>query len=179
MYNCITRVYSALSLFVLLGKRFGYLGAFRCVFILVTSLRSLGKWAVGNGVGWGTSAKRQRASELTSTLTTYLTLYANLVLSTQDKHHVSWAASQSYTAAAYFDLATASLQEYAATHSHQTDYLGLKNSTECSSSFGDFLLLQCPPPAPPSPGGLFQRRLCQLQSLRAYQQICMRHFYSF
>ncbi len=36
--NCVVRVCSALALFVLLGMCLGYLGAFRCVFILVMSL---------------------------------------------------------------------------------------------------------------------------------------------
>ena len=44
------------------------------------------------------------------------------VLHTQDKHRISWAALQSYAATA-LDLATTSLPEYVATHSHQTDYL--------------------------------------------------------
>ncbi len=36
MSNCIVRACSALTLSVLLGVCFGYSGAFRCVFILIT-----------------------------------------------------------------------------------------------------------------------------------------------
>ena len=61
------------------------------------------------------------------------------VSSTQDKHNVSFAASQSYTAAA------ASQPEYVATHSHQTDDLAtlIKNSTIVAAGSLFFPIQQC------------------------------------
>ncbi len=61
------------------------------------------------------------------------------VPSTQDKQHISWAAEQlsswaelcCYCHCLIKTLGTASLLEYVATYSHQTDYLPLRTRHEC------------------------------------------------
>ncbi len=78
---------------------------------------------------------------LTTTLTAYLTPTPTQP-STQDKHHVSFAELRCHCLIK--DLVTASLPEYVATHSHQTDYLvplRTRHYRRCPSEPGNLLVL--------------------------------------